>query len=39
MFYSIFVAENIKGMPVFPATNEKNPKYDAYEKDIAILLG
>ena len=37
MSYSIFIAENIKGIPVFPATLEKNPKYDAYEKDIAMV--
>ena len=27
----------MKGVRVFPASLEKNPKYDAYEKDIAMV--
>ena len=27
----------MKGARVFPASLEKNPKYDAYEKDIAMV--
>ena len=27
----------MKGIRVFPASLEKNPKYDAYEKDIAMV--
>ena len=31
------LAGDIKGIPVFPASLEKNPKYDAYAKDIAMV--
>ena len=36
-FFFSYLAGNIKGIPVFPATLEKNPKYDAYKKDIAMV--
>ena len=37
MIFSLFIAGNMKGVRVFPASLEKNPKYDAYEKDIAMV--
>ena len=32
-----FLGPNVKGQRVFSASLEKNPKYDAYEKDIAMV--
>ena len=35
--YREYIGRNMKGIRVFPASLEKNPKYDAYEKDIAMV--